>query len=117
MTISAVSLRRALAHGSAGILSWLESIRALTHLSDDIDDFLTGDLAIDARHVERRATRAFGLDEEHLSVTAFHPYGALAPRSFEKRRELLSCFRKCVDRHGCISNILIPARPAAVTKP
>ncbi|MBV8359997.1 MAG: hypothetical protein JO189_18985 [Deltaproteobacteria bacterium] len=71
------------------------------------DAIFTTEVGVDSYDVERRATRAFWLNEKHLAIAALYPHCTFAPRSFEKSGELLSCFGKRIDGHERISNVLL----------
>ena len=89
----------------------------LAHFTNDIDDFLPGEVGVDPRYVERRTTRAVWLNDKYLTVAAPHPHRAFSARPLKNRGELLSRFRKRKDCHRGISIVLIPASVAAASSP
>ncbi len=71
----------------------------LAHFTHDIDDFLPGQVGVDPRYVERRATRTVWLNDKYLTVAASDSHRAFSARPLKNRGELLSSFRKRKDCH------------------
>jgi hypothetical protein len=71
----------------------------LAHLSNNIDDFLRGEVGVDPRYVERRTARAVWLNDKYLTVATSHSHRAFSARPLKNRGELLSSFRKRKDCH------------------
>jgi hypothetical protein len=89
----------------------------LAHRTNHIDNLFGREIGVDPGYVERRMTRAVRLNDEDLSVAAFHAHRAVPPRPLKNRRELLASFGKSKNCHRGISIVFIPASVAAATKP